>query len=102
MIRTLTITAAIIAASTLPALADGKESTLAAINIVIAQTDCGLALPSWSPDTAERSLEFTGLSAEQWANTIGDMATYRANQMYADRSIGKFCVDMARIYAGSK
>lgn len=102
MIRTLTITAAIIAASITPALADGKEATIASVNMVIADNDCGLKLPSWASDTAGRSLEFTGLTAEQWASSVGDMAVVRSQQMYADKSIGRFCARMAQIYAGMK
>lgn len=101
MFKTL-ITAAILAASITQALADGKQATLASVNMVIAQTECGLDLPSWSPASAAESLEFTGVSAEQWANSVGDMAAITAANMYANKSIGRFCVRMAQIYAGAK
>jgi hypothetical protein len=96
------ITAAILAASITPALADGKQATLASVNMVIANTECGLDLPNWSPAAAAESLEFTGVSAEQWANSVGDMASIRAAEMYANKSIVRFCVRMAQIYAGAK
>lgn len=85
-----------------PALADGKQATLASVNMVIANTECGLDLPSWSPASAAESLEFTGVSAEQWANSVGDMAAITAANMYANKSIGRFCVRMAEIYGGAR
>jgi hypothetical protein len=93
------LTATLLLTSTIPALADGKQDTIVAVNVVIAKTDCGLNPMGWSSDTAERSRQFTGLGREEWANAIGDMATIKAEQMYADRSMGKFCAGMAIIYA---
>lgn len=94
------ITAAIIAASTLPALADGKEQTIAVVNVTIAESQCGLAAPASAKSWAAGSIQYSGLSEQDWVNAVADMATIRAEQMYADRSIGRFCVDMARIYGG--
>lgn len=97
------ITAAILAASITPALADGKEDTLAVISMTIAQNECGL-----SPDMAtaesvsERSLEYTGLNRNQYLTTMGEMVAFKTKEMYAGRTIGRFCVRMAQIYSGAK
>lgn len=103
MIRTITITAAIVAASTLPALADGKEDTLAVISMTIAQNECGLLPDMESAQTiAERSMAFTGLDRDGYITAVSDAAAFKTKEMYDSRSIGKFCVDMARIYGGGK
>ena len=98
MTRTLTTLALL--ASTIPALADGKTDTLAVVNVTIAKSECGLEPQDWARTSAANSLQFTGLSQKDWVNAVADMATIRAEQMYADRSIGRFCADMARIYGG--
>lgn len=97
------ITAAILAASTLPALADGKEDTLAVIWMTIAENECGLT-PNMAEaqSTAERSLEFTGLDSKEYIIAMGKMAADKTNEMYDNKSIGRFCVRMAQIYAGAK
>jgi len=97
------LTATILLASTLPALADGKEDTLAVISMAIAEAECGLSPNAASAQvTAERSLAFTGLDRAQYITTMGEMVAFKTNEMYANRSIGRFCVRMAQIYAGAK
>jgi len=91
---------ALLLATTIPALADGKTDTLAVVNVTIAKSECGLKPQNWARTSAANSLQFTGLSQKDWVNAVADMATIRTEQMYADRSIGRFCVDMARIYGG--
>lgn len=101
MIRTLTTLALL--ASTLPALADGKEDTLAVISMTIAQNECGLSPDAASAQiTAQRSMAFTGLDRAQYITTMGEMVAFKTNEMYTNRSIGRFCVRMAQIYAGAK
>ncbi len=103
MNRTLTITAAIIAASTIPALADGKEDTLAVISMTIAQNECGLMPDMASAESvAQRSMAFTGLDRDGYITAVSDAAAFKTKEMYVNRTIGKFCVDMARIYGGGK
>lgn len=103
MIRTLTITSAILAASITPALADGKEDTLAVISMTIAQNECGLAPNMEAAQiTAQRSMAFTGLERQQYINTMSEMVAFKTAEMYANKAIGRFCVRMAEIYAGSK
>jgi len=93
------ITAALLAASTIPALADGKEDTLAVISMTIAQNECGLAPDMASAQvTAERSMAFTGLDRAQYIATMGEMVAFKTNEMYAAKTIGRFCVRMAQIY----
>lgn len=99
MIRTLT-SLALLLASTIPALADGKEQIIAVVNVTIAESQCGLPAPASAKSWAAGSIQYSGLSEQDWVDAVGDMATIRTNQMYADRSIGRFCVDMARIYGG--
>lgn len=96
------ITAAIIAASITPALADGKQDTIIAINAVIAKASCGLDPQKFVYEASQRSLEFTGLTKEQWVSSVGDMAAFQTDQMYANKTIGKFCASVALIYAGVK
>ncbi len=100
MTRTLT-TLALLLATTIPALADGKTDTLAVVGMAIAEAECGL-MPNMqdAQRTAERSLAFTGLSREQYLKSISDAIAFKTSEMYADRSIGRFCVEMARIYGG--
>lgn len=100
MIRTLTALALL--ASTTPALADGKEDTLAVISMTIAQNECGLAPDmAMAESVAERSLEYTGLNRNQYLTTMSEMVAIKTNEMYAGRTIGRFCVRMAEIYAGA-
>lgn len=97
------LTSAILAVSITPALADGKEDTLAVISMTIAENECGLT-PNMAEAqlTAERSLEFTGLDSKEYIKAMGKMAADKTNEMYANKSIGRFCVRMAQIYAGVK
>lgn len=100
MIRTLTALALLLA-STIPVLADGKEDTLAIISMAIAENECGLKPnQEHAQRTAQSSLAFTGLSREQYISSISDAIVYKTEQMYASRTIGRFCVDVARIYGG--
>lgn len=100
MIRTLT-SLALLLASTIPALADGKEDTLAIISMAIAENECGLKPnQEHAQRTAQSSLAFTGLSREQYISSISDAIAYKTEQMYSSRTIGRFCVDVARIYGG--
>lgn len=86
-----------------PALADGKEDTLAVISMTIAQNECGLMPDMKSAQTiAERSMAFTGLDRDGYITAVSDAAAFKTKQMYDSRSIGKFCVDMARVYGGEK
>ena len=97
------ITAAILAASITPALADGKEDTLAVISMTIAESECGLAPNMEAAQvTAQRSMAFTGLDRAQYITTMGEMIAFKTAEMYANKSIGRFCVRMAQIYAGAK
>lgn len=99
----ITLTMLALIASTLPALADGKEDTLAVISMTIAQNECGLAPDMASAQvTAERSMAFTGLDRAQYIATMGEMVAFKTNEMYAAKTIGGFCVRMAQIYAGAK
>ncbi len=100
MTRTLT-TLALLLSTTIPALADGKEDTLAVISMAIAENECGLKPnQEHAQRTAQRSLAFTGLSMEQYISSISDAIAFKTIEMYADRTIGRFCVDVARIYGG--
>lgn len=85
-----------------PALADGKQDTMIAINAVIAKSTCGLDPQKFVYEASKRSLEFTGLTKEQWVSSVGDMAALQTEQMYANKTIGKFCASVALIYAGVK
>ncbi len=97
------ITATLLLTSTLPALADGKEDTLAVISMTIAQNECGLVPDMTSADSvAQRSMAFTGLDRDGYITAVSDAASFKTNEMYANRSIGRFCVRMAQIYAGAK
>lgn len=101
MIRALTTLALL--ASITPALADGKEDTLAVISMTIAQNECGLTPDMASAQaTAQRSMAFTGLDRAQYITTMGEMVTFKTAEMYATKTIGRFCVRMAQIYAGVK
>lgn len=101
MIRTLATLALL--ASTLTALADGKEDTLAVISMTIAQNDCGLMPDMTSARVvAERSMAFTGLDRDGYITAVSDAAAFKTKEMYVNRTIGKFCVDMARIYGGAR
>ena len=63
MIRTLTITAALLAASLTSAMADGVEDTLSVIGMAIAENECGLKPdPYIAQQTAQKSMAYTGLS----------------------------------------
>ena len=86
-----------------PALADGKEDTLAVISMTIAQNECGLMPDMASAETvAQRSMAFTGLDRDGYITAVSDAAAFKTKEMYVNRTIGKFCVDMARIYGGGK
>lgn len=86
-----------------PALADGKQATLAVINMAIAEGECGLSPDAASAQvTAERSLAFTGLDRAQYIATMGEMVAFKTSEMYTNKSIGRFCVRMAQIFAGAK
>lgn len=86
-----------------PALADGEKATLAVINMAIAEGECGLSPNAQDAQaTALKSLEFSGLDRAQYITTMGEMVALKTNEMYADKSIGRFCARMAQIYAGMK
>lgn len=94
--------AVVMVAMASPALADGKEDTLTVIGMTIAKVECGLSPPDTAAAqrTTQTSMEFTGLTREQYVKSVGDMAEFKANEMYANRSIGSFCAKMALIYVG--
>lgn len=95
------ITAALLAASLTPSMADGVEDTLSVIGMAIAENECGLKPnQEHAQRTAQSSLAFTGLSREQYISSISDAIAYKTEQMYSSRTIGRFCVDVARIYGG--
>lgn len=93
------ITAALIAVSFTPALADGVEDTLSVIGMAIAEKECGLKPdPYIAQQTAQKSLAYTGMSREQYLASMSDAIVFKTKQMYDNRQIGRFCVDIARIY----
>lgn len=93
------ITAALIAASFTPSLADGVEDTLSVIGMAIAEKECGLKPdPYIAQQTAQKSLAYTGMSREQYLASMSDAIVFKTKQMYDGRQIGRFCVDIARIY----
>lgn len=97
MIRTLT-TLALLASFT-PALADGVEDTLSVIGMAIAENECGLKPdPYIAQQTAQKSLAYTGMSREQYLASMSDAIVFKTKQMYDNRQIGRFCLDIARIY----
>lgn len=97
MIRTLT-TLALLSSFT-PALADGVEDTLSVIGMAIAENECGLKPdPYIAQQTAQKSLAYTGMSREQYLASMSDAIVFKTKQMYDGRQIGRFCVDIARIY----
>lgn len=93
------ITAALLAASLTPAMADGVEDTLSVIGMAIAENECGLKPdPYIAQQTAQKSLAYTGLSREQYLASMSDAITFKTKQLYDGRQIGRFCLDIARIY----
>ncbi len=93
------ITAALIAASFTPALADGVEDTLSVSGRAIAENECGLKPdPYIAQQTAQKSLAYTGMSREQYLASMSDAIVFKTKQLYDGRQIGRFCVDIARIY----
>lgn len=97
------LTAAIIAASTLPAMADGKDDTLSVIGMAIAQNECGLKPdPYIAQQAAQNSRAYTELSTEQYLEFMSDAIALKTRQFYENRQIGRFCVDMVRIYGGMR
>ena len=93
------LTAALLAASFTPALADGAEDTLSVIAMAIAEKECGLKPdPYIAQKTAQKSLAYTGMSREQYLASMSDAIAFKTKQMYDGRQIGRFCVDIARIY----
>lgn len=93
------ITAALLAASFTPALADGVEDTLSVIGMAIAENECGLKPdPYIAQQTAQKSLAYTGMSREQYLASMSDAIVFKTRQMYDNRQIGRFCLNIARIY----
>ncbi len=93
------ITSALLAVSFTPALADGVEDTLSVIGMAIAENECGLKPdPYIAQQTAQKSLAYTGMSREQYLASMSDAIVFKTKQLYDGRQIGRFCVDIARIY----
>lgn len=93
------LTAALLAASFTPALADGVEDTLSVIGMAIAEKECGLKPNKEHAEIlALRSMAYTGMSREQYLASMSDAIVFKTKQMYDNRQIGRFCLDIARIY----
>lgn len=102
MIRALTITAAIIAASITPALADGKTSVQAVVGMRMAYIECGLVAPNgFAVNTVYEALEYStsnGVDAAKFSEGVIRAAQLLAEQHKQEGTMGRFCANMARIY----
>lgn len=101
MIRSLT-TAAIIAASTFPALADGKTSVQAVVGMRMAYIECGLVAPNgFAVNTVYEALEYStsnGVDAAKFSEGVIRAAQLMAEHHKQEGTMGRFCANMARIY----
>lgn len=101
MIRAL-LASAIFAASTLPALADGKTSVQAVVGMRMAYVECGLVAPnSFAINTVYEALEYStsnGVGADKFSEGVIRAAQLLAEQHKQQGTLGIFCANMARIY----
>lgn len=96
------LTAAIIAASITPALADGKTSVQAVVGMRMAYIECGLVAPNgFAVNTVYEALEYStsnGVDAVKFSEGVIRAAQLLAEQHKQEGTMGRFCANMARIY----